>query len=636
MLQIGALLGKYRIVRQLGEGGMGSVFEVTHVELERRAALKIMLPQHAQNPLLRARFVREAKATNRVHHPGVVQIYEISELADGTPYFIMEYLDGETLAKRLDDAAARPEGRLGMAGLHALRQVASIIAKVHEKGLIHRDLKPNNIMLVTDPEVPGGERAKLLDFGIAKQAESSPTPATDPAGRIVTEPKTQIGSLLGTPQYMAPEQWGNGKPVTEKVDVYAMGVMTYRVLSGRLPFLGEAPLELATQHVFHAPAPLREICPGLPAKLAEFIDSMLAKTAEARPSMAEVVGTFERILGLPPDAANSQIEIPDSFSSAQQVPVPGKPTTPVDNVAPPPGASGSGAFIPSVRPARADATTADNAGKSASAPKTISLEPEDLIAGGDPDGSASPQKTTSPKAAPPPLRTASTPSVRWGRFAGILVVLLGLLAAGLFGKGGSSACMQQRSAVDAMPASVDLLAAESEDGQRAADAQPGTQEGDRLRQNDDLLAVEPTASDLGFDRAAVDAGAGSDLGALDASTPRGDTRPSGKHEPTKSPGTKRPPPAQPSPLVPVSPSCIRTPGLAGTLQEALLIDGFKRSIASLPAGERVVLVLQSGKITLQEGSPTMRANQKLLEYTLRGQFLTTPFPARVEIQCPAH
>jgi len=209
------MVGKYRIVRLIAMGGMGAVYEVMHTSLERRDALKAMLPEFASRPELRNRFIREAKVTNRVRHPGIVQIYEISELADGSPYFVMEYIDGETLAQRMNDLEQRVGHKRTVADLVPLRQVASILSSCHAKGLIHRDLKPGNIMLVKDADVAGGERAKLLDFGIVKvQEEAQKVPRTQP---LITEPRTQAGMLLGTlstwllssgaPVILSPKRW---------------------------------------------------------------------------------------------------------------------------------------------------------------------------------------------------------------------------------------------------------------------------------------------------------------------------------------------------------------------------------------------------------------------------------------------
>lgn len=313
-LQIGDIVGSYRIVRALSRGGMGMVYEVLQTTLGRRAALKLMLPEYQGVPELRKRFLLEAKAANRVHHPGVVQIYEISELPDGSPYYIMEYLDGETLTTRLDRASKQAPFRLGLPGLYPLRQVADVIAAVHKQGLVHRDLKPSNIMLVKDPAVPGGERAKLLDFGIVKVQDNHSLHGGKGS-------QTQVGQLLGTPGYMAPEQWGTRRPITEKADVYALGVILYHTLGGRLPFVAESNAELAAAHLMQPPPNIQREDPTVPDDFAAFLLAMLSKDPLMRPSMSEVLRTIDGALGLPPDLPSGQLRIPESFSSAKQSPV---------------------------------------------------------------------------------------------------------------------------------------------------------------------------------------------------------------------------------------------------------------------------------------------------------------------------
>ena len=179
MLSEGQTIGNYRVLRKLGEGGMGAVFEAQHVEIGRKAAIKVLHPQFAQNAQVAMRFLNEAKAANLIEHPGVVEVFEFSRLPDGTTYIVMEYLKGESLAKRLE------RGPVGLDALRVARQIASVLAAAHEHGIIHRDLKPDNVIMVKDPEAPGGERAKVLDFGIAKIAEEQVL-------------KTQAGSILGT------------------------------------------------------------------------------------------------------------------------------------------------------------------------------------------------------------------------------------------------------------------------------------------------------------------------------------------------------------------------------------------------------------------------------------------------------
>jgi serine/threonine protein kinase len=174
---VGAKIGSYRIVRLVGEGGMGKVYEATHEQLGRRAAIKILRTEYARDPHMMARFLNEARAGGLVGHPGIGGVYEVGKLDGGAPYIVMEYLDGETLANRLARA-----GSLGSDAFRIGRQVASALAAVHEKGIIHRDLKPDNIMLVPDAEAPGGERAKVLDFGLAKLHWSQHAPRRPPPG----------------------------------------------------------------------------------------------------------------------------------------------------------------------------------------------------------------------------------------------------------------------------------------------------------------------------------------------------------------------------------------------------------------------------------------------------------------------
>jgi serine/threonine-protein kinase len=184
-------IGSYRIVRKLGQGGMGEVFEAVHETIERRVAIKLLRPERARNAAAAARFFNEARAVNRIDHPGLVQVSDYGETPDGSIYIVMELLRGETLGQRL----AR-RGRLGLAEVLLLcRQVASVLVAVHEKGIIHRDLKPDNMMFVPDPDTPGGERVKLLDFGIAKLTLEGD------AARV----RTSTDMLIGTPVYMSPE-----------------------------------------------------------------------------------------------------------------------------------------------------------------------------------------------------------------------------------------------------------------------------------------------------------------------------------------------------------------------------------------------------------------------------------------------
>ncbi len=183
LLKIGQNVGNYRVVRQLGRGGMGAVFEGIHRYIERRAAIKVLHPDLSQNPQVANRFLNEARAVNLIKHSGLVEIFEFGLLEGGTAYIIMEFLEGESLAARM----RHPPGRLGDEALAICRQIAVAMTAAHEKGIVHRDLKPDNVMLVPDRQHPFGLRVKVLDFGIAKLSGLS--------DRMETESGAMIGTL---------------------------------------------------------------------------------------------------------------------------------------------------------------------------------------------------------------------------------------------------------------------------------------------------------------------------------------------------------------------------------------------------------------------------------------------------------
>ena len=164
-------IGPYRVIREVGKGGMGAVYEAIHPQIERKVAIKVLHPEYAVNQQVVQRFFNEARAVNIVNHPSVVQISEFGQQPDGTAYIVMEFLEGESLGGRMK----RLGGKLSVADtLRLTRQVAAALAAAHAKNIVHRDLKPDNVMIVSDPEAPGGERAKILDFGIATRFPKSP------------------------------------------------------------------------------------------------------------------------------------------------------------------------------------------------------------------------------------------------------------------------------------------------------------------------------------------------------------------------------------------------------------------------------------------------------------------------------
>lgn len=273
--RLGTLCGNFRILRKLGEGGMGVVYEAEHCQIGKRAAVKIMHPEFAENAEFTSRFLNEARAVNIIRHPGLVEIFEYGQLPDGTLFIVMEFLEGQTLAERfLRDGQQNPLFLTLQIGY----QVAQALAAAHDKGVIHRDLKPDNIMLINDPLHPDELRVKILDFGIAKLARRS-TPGL--------KNRTRVGAYMGTPLYMAPEQHGRAEEVDGRADVFSFGVILHELFAGKAPFQGSALALLGKS----APC-LTSIRPDLPAGISELVQRMLVLETAKRPTMEEVLQTL--------------------------------------------------------------------------------------------------------------------------------------------------------------------------------------------------------------------------------------------------------------------------------------------------------------------------------------------------------
>lgn len=312
-------IGPYRIVRPLSEGGMGVVYEAIQAHIERRVALKILLPQHATNRETLQRFFNEARAVNLIEHPSIVQLSDYGQQPDGTAYLVMEYLRGEALSERLDRTHGAGRRLPLEDALQITAQIAGALAAARAKSVIHRDLKPSNVMLVKDPAFPRGERVKVLDFGIAKLAHSQAK-------------GTAPNAVVGTPQYMSPEQCRGAGSVDEKTDIYALGLILYEMIAGRPPFIAESAIEYIGQHAFREPPPLQNFVPKVFDDLAAFVHSLLLKDKALRPPMQKAETELSRLLArlsnVPLPASNSTAD--DEDQTRRYLPPPSSPATIVD------------------------------------------------------------------------------------------------------------------------------------------------------------------------------------------------------------------------------------------------------------------------------------------------------------------
>ncbi len=279
---VGTLIaGKYKIIKKIGEGGMGSVYIADQEPINRKVAIKVLLGKLAEDEVAVKRFEQEARAISRMQHPNTVTIYDFGT-EDGRLYIVMEYLKGKTLTQvlRQDGVLAAPRA------CKIMRQVCSSLADAHAAGIIHRDLKPDNIFLT---EVGGDpDWVKVLDFGVAKLAD------TEGAGTL-----TQTGMIFGTPKYMSPEQ-AEGRPIDYRADIYALGVVLFELLIGRPPFVADTPVGLLLKHISEPPPPFKKIRPDLQIdpRVEAIVMKALEKTPDRRQQvvseLANELAAFER------------------------------------------------------------------------------------------------------------------------------------------------------------------------------------------------------------------------------------------------------------------------------------------------------------------------------------------------------
>src|SRR6266568_2715506 len=299
---LGQVLGeRYRLLERIGAGGMGTVYRAEHVVLRKQMAVKVLRPELSADDELVRRFQQEAVAASAIGQENIVNVTDFGRTPQGSLYFVMEELEGQSLGVLLQAGPLQIERVVLL-----LAQVCRALAAAHGRGIVHRDLKPDNVIVVRRED--GSDFVKVVDFGISKNG------AGPERGRV-----TRAGTIIGTPEYMAPEQ-GAAAPVDHRADIYAFGVLAYELLTGVLPFHGECAIATLIEHQTKSPEPPSRLRPGLPPELEALILRALEKRREERQqSMVEVASELTRVLaglGLPPvyDRAPTPLPAPAPMS----------------------------------------------------------------------------------------------------------------------------------------------------------------------------------------------------------------------------------------------------------------------------------------------------------------------------------
>jgi serine/threonine protein kinase/formylglycine-generating enzyme required for sulfatase activity len=290
LLQPGAILGQYRILERIGAGGMGHVYKAVHVAMDRIVALKVIAPHLLRDARARARFQQEVRTAAKLHHPNIVMAHDAAE-ANGLSFLVMEHVEGTTLGTLVGEHGLPP----APLACEIVRQAAMALQHAHDKGMVHRDIKPGNLMVVAQetpgggavvqphrrgPRLPGWPSAplvKILDFGVARLREIGPD-----GERLKMQTLTQEGCVVGTPEFMSPEQACDSRGVDVRSDIYSLGCTLYYLLTGRPPFSGATALETMFQHLRQPLPPVDQLRPGLAPGLAAVVHKTLAKAAGER------------------------------------------------------------------------------------------------------------------------------------------------------------------------------------------------------------------------------------------------------------------------------------------------------------------------------------------------------------------
>jgi serine/threonine protein kinase len=300
----GSEVGPYRLLRRLGKGGMAEVFLAVHRHLGHVRAVKVLWPEESEvRAALAKRLLTEARATSRLRHPAIVEVFECDTLPGGGAFIAMEYLQGEpagTWLLRTGALATHPQVAAALIGV-----VADALAHAHGLGIVHRDVKPDNLVLIPDEVDRMKFRVKVLDFGIAKMLNEQPL--------VVT----RADRAIGTPYYMAPEQWFGTGIIDARTDIYSLGCVFFEVLAGRPPFDREDGMAMMHAHLEDEPPGLRSVAPETPEPLADLVHQMLAKSPDDRPqTMTEVVTALERYLERYRQGFDELLQAPAGFPVA--------------------------------------------------------------------------------------------------------------------------------------------------------------------------------------------------------------------------------------------------------------------------------------------------------------------------------
>ena len=412
-VEIGSLLaGKYRLEKQLGKGGMGEVYLAENVDIGRKVAIKVLHAELAERDENLARFRQEARASAAIDHEGIVDVLDLGRADDGSPFIVMEHLEGESLGDHLQRV-----GRMRIAdAVRVIDQVLDALGAAHDKNVIHRDLKPDNIFLVAKPK----STTKILDFGISKLTE----------GEGVS--LTATGDVVGTPMYMPPEQARGDQPVTPASDLYAVGAVLYQAISGLRPFDGKTYAQVLTQVLTESPTPLERVRPAVPAALSTLVVQLMAKQPHIRPQSAREA---RELLATAMDGYAEPV--PDEVDALDETAAGGRRS------------NGSTALAETAAASRYNADeevigTAD----------AVSWKPEGDLAL---EVESVPKPMPASEAAPAPAPASQPPSRAgvWAAFAGVIVVAA-VIASYVVVRGGSSGAANN----DAAPVAGEVVPSE--------------------------------------------------------------------------------------------------------------------------------------------------------------------------------